>query len=662
MSPALLIDRTLTPSLGRYTDEEKARVQEAARWAAQLHEGQLRASGEPYISHPLEVARILADLGMDTGTLIAALLHDTIEDTGATRDEIASRFGEEVALLVEGVTKISSLRARNRKIQAAESIRKMLLAMAKDIRVILIKLADKLHNMRTLQYLPPAKQKAIATECLEIYAPLAERLGMSSLKDELEDLALKHLQPEVYAEIEHYVNERIEARTALLEEVARTIKKEAGREGIKVEIQMRRKHLYSIYQKMKRKARPLEEIYDVLGIRLLCNTETECYTLLGIVHRLYKPLEGRFKDYIAMPKANRYQSLHTTVMVPGGTLVEVQIRTHQMHRTAEYGIAAHWLYKEGISPHRVDVGELSIINRLREWSSLKATSGQFLEEIKQEILRDSIYVFTPKGDVIELPKGATPIDFAYHIHTDIGDHLAGAKANGAIIPITAELQNTQVVEIITSPHAHPHIGWLRAVKTARARSKIRAWINRHDTTYLVEKNVVVKKPSGPSPPPSPPRARPGEALREEKKIGIRVGTERNLLVRFARCCHPVTGDDIVGYVSRGRGIIIHRRDCPNLSNIEDFARRQIEVEWESISPRTTWHVRVRSRHTGDLFSEVEGAIRKLGGHLIEGKITEQRLDEVDSYFSLEVDRKEQVRRVLKAIRAIPSVKSVSLVE
>ncbi|MEM5948298.1 bifunctional (p)ppGpp synthetase/guanosine-3',5'-bis(diphosphate) 3'-pyrophosphohydrolase [Spirochaetia bacterium 38H-sp] len=660
--------KQLQKELSSYSTEEIRLIEEAAKWAAELHKEQKRASGEPYIIHPLAVAQILASLGMDATAIIAAILHDTVEDTGISTKDIEERFGIEVAELVEGVTKISSLRARNKKLQAAETIRKMLLAMVKDIRVILIKLADKLHNMRTLQYLPEEKRKRIARECLEIYAPLAERLGISSVKDELENLSLKYLNPDVYNEIETYVRLKIQSRADFLHGISEKIKEEAKKEGIKIEISTRKKHTYSIYNKMKKKSKNLDEIYDILGLRLLCYTETECYTLLGVVHRLFKPLEGRFKDYIAMPKANRYQSLHTTVIVPGGKLVEIQIRTYQMHHMAEYGIAAHWLYKRGVSHASINPDEFSIINRLREWASFKMSSGQFLEEIKQEILKDSIYVFTPGGDVIELPKGATPIDFAYHIHTDIGDHIIGAKANGNIIPIGAELENTQVVEIMTNPSAHPTISWLRNVKTARARAKIRAWINKHDTTYLVDKNIVAKKPaqeqSTPDVPSPPQKTIPDidiseTPIREGGKIGVSVEKERNMLIKFARCCHPVTGDEIVGYVSRGRGIIVHKKDCRNLRRVPDFEQRRIEVEWESISPREIYHVMVRATHSANLFSEIEGAIRKFGGHLIEGKITEQRPDDIMAYFSIETDRKSNPRQILKAMRAVPCIKSVT---
>lgn len=660
--------KDLQKELSAYSDKEKALIESAAKWAAELHKDQKRASGEPYIIHPLSVAQILASLGMDATTIIAAILHDTVEDTGINKEDIEKRFGTEVAELVEGVTKISSLRARNKKLQAAETIRKMLLAMVKDIRVILIKLADKLHNMRTLEYLPEEKRKRIARECLEIYAPLAERLGISSIKDELENLSLKHLNPDVYNEIEAYIKLKIQSRADFLQQISARIKEEAKKEGIKTDISTRKKHTYSIYNKMKKKSKNLDEIYDILGLRILCSTETECYTLLGVVHRLFKPIEGRFKDYIAMPKANKYQSLHTTVIAPGGKLVEIQIRTYQMHHTAEYGIAAHWLYKRGTSHSKINPEEFSIINRLREWANFKMSSGQFLEEIKREILKDSIYVFTPGGDVIELPKGATPIDFAYHIHTDIGDHISGAKANGNIIPISSELENTQVVEIMTNSAAHPNISWLRNVKTARARAKIRAWINKHDATYLIDKNIVAKKPQNDSPQQtaqtqtkkSVPDIDISDApMREGGKIGVSVEKERNMLIKFARCCHPVTGDEIIGYVSRGRGIIVHRKDCKNLKRVPDFSQRKIEVEWESVSPREIYHVMVRASHSTNLFSEIEGAIRKFGGHLVEGKVIEQTVDDVLAYFSIEMDRKSNPRQVLKSMRAVPCIKSVT---
>ena len=453
--------------------------------------------------HPLNVASILVDLRMDPDAVIAALLHDVLEDTDARRADLRKEFGREVEALVQGVTKISILRGRTRSSQHAETIRKMLFAMVKDLRVILIKLADKVHNMRTLGYLAEEDRRRIAQETLDIYAPLAGRLGISRIKDELEDLSLKHLQPQVYDQIRQFVAARKSDRDGYLARVSEAITREAAAAGIPVTLETRAKHFYSIYQKMRRRAKPLEEIYDLLGIRVLCDTASQCYELLGHVHKIWMPIEGRFKDYIAMPKSNRYQSLHTTVMGWGGRVIEIQIRTHDMHATAENGIASHWLYKSRTpAPGAGREAELTLISKLKEWQGAGPGSSDFLDEIKRELLGDSIYVFTPKGDVVELPYGSTAVDFAYHIHTDIGDHCLAAKADGAIIPLREPLRNTQVVEIVTAVNARPHLDWLRSVRTSRARSKIRHRLAQIDPQLVFDRNLVAKKRPAPAAVPA----------------------------------------------------------------------------------------------------------------------------------------------------------------
>jgi guanosine-3',5'-bis(diphosphate) 3'-pyrophosphohydrolase len=427
---------------------------------------------------------------LDADTVIAALLHDALEDTGLTSRELRQEYGRDVEALVQGVTKISVIRGMSKMTQAAETIRKMLFAMVKDIRVILIKLADKLHNMRTLEYLDPESRKRIAGECLDIYAPLAGRLGMSRIKSELEDLSLRVLNPRAYEQIARFVAESEQDRSEFLRLMGARVAREAEQAGVPLTAEFRVKHLYSIYRKMRKRGKNLEEIYDLAGMRLLCDTPGQCYELLGLVHSLWKPIEGRFKDYIAMPKSNLYQSLHTTVMGPEGRLLEIQIRTHEMHRTAEEGIAAHWLYKrehgaEGFKPE-----QLTIINMLKN----------FLEEIKRELLKDSIYVFTPEGDIIELPRGASALDFAYHIHSEIGNHCMAAKADGNMIQLKEELKNTQVIEILTAPSAHPHLNWLRFVHTHRARSKIRHWLLQNEPDLIFDRNIVAKRKPGTAAP------------------------------------------------------------------------------------------------------------------------------------------------------------------
>ncbi len=663
-----------------YPEEDRGRILAAAAWADELHVDQKRASGEPYLVHPLGVAEILIDNKLDADTVAAALLHDSIEDTTANRDDIANRFGADVALMVDGVTKIADLSAKNKTLAEAESIRKMLFAMVQDIRVILIKLADKLHNMRTLQFLPPERQKAIAQECLDIYAPLADRLGISWMKDELEDLSLKHLNRDAYDQIKGIVAQKKGERAEFLDRVQEAIYREAAAVGIRITVSSRAKHFYSIYQKMRKRNKGAEELFDLLGIRILCDLDDDCYTLLGTVHRLWKPIDGRFKDYIAMPKANGYRSLHTTVMSFDGKLIEIQIRTWEMHRIAEYGVASHWLYKKGSTSELVRVEDLSIVNRLKDWKSLEGgaanASATFLEDIKRELLKDSIYVFTPQGKVIELPAGSTPIDFAYHIHSAIGERCAGAKADGAIVPLTAELKNTQVVEILTSQNARPHLNWLRAVRTSKARSKIRAWLQANDDSLIIEKNIVAKKKAAQTQAIADAQAAATAAQTAAAKadepiqtvlhgsdtqhgvLQVRVEDERNMMIRFAKCCAPVTGDPIIGYVSRGRGIIVHRRTCRNVANIPDFAERKIDVEWENAESHLVKRFRVEARRSSDLFSEIEGAVRKNQGHLIEGRLEENAASRLTGFFTMELEDRDDLKKVLKNLRGIPSVFSI----
>jgi len=678
-SSAKALVRQFSQKIDRYPEEERGKILSALRWAEGLHHNQLRASGEPYIVHPLTVAEILVDSHLDYQTVIAAVLHDALEDTGLSSKELRKEYGREVEGLVQGVTKISVIRGRSKTTQAAATIRKMLFAMVKDIRVIMIKLADKLHNMRTLEYLEPKSQKRIADECLEIYAPLAGRLGMSRIKSELEDLSLRVLHPRAYEQIDNFVQEKREDLHEFLSTMERSIREEAQRAKIPIQIESRIKHYYSMYRKIKKKGRMVDEIYDLAGIRLLCDNSGQCYELLGILHSLWKPIEGRFKDFIAMPKSNLYQSLHTTVMGPGGKMLEIQIRTHQMHRTAEEGIAAHWLYKQELAGERIKPEQLTIINMLKSWDSSSVSSPDFLEEIKRELLRDSIYVFTPQGDIIELPRGATALDFAYYIHTEIGNHCMAAKADGNLVRLNEELKNTQVIEILTAPSAHPHLNWLRMVRTSRARSKIRHWLVQNEPGLIIDRNIVAKNKGGgagggrdtkagaqarPEGEAGKPR-RPGRRwrgrmesdtqVRDTSKVGIRIGEERNMMIRLAGCCNPAAGDPIVGYISRGRGIIVHKADCPNLGNIKEFDERHLEVEWETVSPKATRRFEFTARKTTNLFSEVEGAIKKYHGHLIVGKLDENIPETLQGFFTVELDNGRDFDQVLKSLRTIPSV-------
>jgi GTP diphosphokinase / guanosine-3',5'-bis(diphosphate) 3'-diphosphatase len=634
--------------------EEKEQIQKAIAWAEQES---IRAK--------TGVASILVDLNLDADTLIAALLTEAGSKAGDTKkqeEKLSSLFGNQTAMLTMNFAKISRLSATNKTILEAENIRNMLLALTDDIRVILITLAEKLYLLRIPDSIPDEKRKGFAQECLDIYAPLANRLGISRIKDELEDLSLKYLNREVYQQIKDIVSAKRTEREKFLSEARETLITEAEKAGIKITVSSRAKHFYSIYMKMRKRNKSAEEIFDLFGIRIICETVEQCYTLLGIAHSLWKPGAGRFRDYIANPKSNGYQSLHTTVIVDEW-LLEIQIRTKEMHYLAENGIASHWLYKKGSSHEQVQLSDISTVNKLRNWrhnETRQSVASTWLKEIKQEIFKNTIYVFTPQGKVIALPKGSTPIDFAYCVHSAVGDHCMGAKANGAIIPLSRELQNTEVIEILTNANAHPHLNWLSIAKTAKARNKIRGWLNKNDDSIAAEKNnIAKKKPTAPEilpilnndtqPLQQVISAAPSDVL------SVKIEQEKNILLHFARCCNPIVGDFITGYVSRGRGIIIHRKDCPNLANIPDFESRQIKAEWENPASDLVKRFRIESKWQVNLFSEIEGAIRKHHGHLIEGRLEESSTNRLTGFFTMRLERKEDIKAVLKNIQGIPGL-------
>ncbi len=669
-----LIERFIQKAF-KYPKVDQEKILAAATYSASKHNNQKRASGEPYIIHPLAVGEILIQLKMDADTIVAGLLHDTIEDTDTTYEDLAELFGQPVADMVESETKISSLKAMSRSAQEAETIRKMFFAMSKDIRVIIIKLADKLHNMRTLQHLKPERAKEIAGETLDIFAPLADRLGISWLKDELEDLSLKILKPDTFQYIQDYLLSKKGEQTAYLNRIEKSIYRACGDANLSdVIVTSRAKHTYSVYMKMKKRKKEIDEIFDILGVRILCNNLTECYTILGVIHRLWPPIEGRFKDYIAMPKANNYQSLHTTVMALDGKLMEIQIRTKEMHFTAEYGVAAHWTYKsetgsESGAWSKMDNDQFSrIISKLKTWSSEIESSESYMEDIKGELLKDTIYVFTPQGHIVELPKNATPLDFAYQIHTEVGNHTTGAKADGSIIALNAPLKNTQVIEILTSPNARPRVQWLRYVQTSSARKKIKAWLNKYDENILIDKDIIAKrkiseaqsKVEQPQPQPLPTDG--DDIVRQVvdlSRMKFVVGDEKNMMIHIAQCCSPVRGDEIVGYISRGRGVIVHKRDCPNLKNMSEIVDRSIDVEWETESPKLTKRFSVSSKRTYDLFGEIEGTLRKFKGHLIEGRLNDDEEGKLIGTFTMEVQHEDDFKKIVKNLKTIPSINSIS---
>ncbi len=670
-----LVQRFLM-KIKKYPEEQRLKIEDAINFSMSKHEGQKRKSGEPYIIHPIAVAEILIQLNLDGDTICAGLLHDTLEDTTAKYEELKTRFGKPVADLVDGVTKIEVLKTDNKSVQEAETIRKMFFAMSKDARVIIIKLADKLHNMRTVHYLTPTRSKEFAEETLDIYAPLADRLGISWVKDELEDLSLKTINKETYDYIQGYLLSKKGEQAAYLKRIEKKIYHACAEDNLgNVVVTSRAKHAYSVYLKMKKRKKDIEEIFDLLGVRILCDSITECYLLLGIIHRIWPPIEGRFKDYIAMPKANNYQSLHTTVMALDGKLLEIQIRTRAMHQTAEYGIAAHWRYKvDSGSQDNTNMDDIQfnkILSTLEKWSNEIDNNESFMEDIKEELLKNTICVFTPQGHIVELPKNSTALDFAYRIHTEVGNHTAGAKADGSIISLNHPLKHTQVIEILTNPSAHPHLSWLRMAQTQSARKKIKTWLNKNDNV-IIDKNIIAtpkKNQIKIEEPVSPQKEKideDGEIIRkvtDESRLTFRVGDETNIMISLANCCNPQRGDQIVGYITRGRGIVVHKINCPNLKNMKEIEERSVEVAWETNSPKPTRKFRVTSKRTYDLFSEIEGAIRKYHGHLIGGRLYDDDMDNsrLVGTFTVEIDKEEDFKKVVKILKTLPSINTVSTI-
>ncbi|MCL2374019.1 MAG: HD domain-containing protein [Treponema sp.] len=630
-------------------------------------------------------ASVLIDLGLDADAVIAALVLGGFPDR-ALPEAVETRFGTTVAQLVNGAAKIERIPVANKTIREAQNIRNMIFALTDDIRVLIIKLAEKLQALHTFDSSPDDERKDLARECLDIYAPLADRLGIFWLKDDLEDLSLKFINREAYQQIKNLVSQRRDQRGEFLERAQGAIKAEAEAAGINVDVKSRAKHFYSIYMKMRRRGKGANEIFDLSGIRIICDSIENCYTLLGVVHRLWAPVKGEFDDYIANPKPNGYQSLHTSVMIDADgeeRRLEIQIRTREMHQLAENGVASHWLYKKGSSRDMVQAEDIGVVNRLKEWKKSEQTqdgaagsgefSGSWLEEIKREIFHNSIYVLTPQGRVINLPSGATPIDFAYHVHTGVGERCIGAKVNGSIVPLSSELKSTQVVEILTSSSARPHLGWLETAKTSKARSKIRAWIEQNDSPHSVEKaeKLAEKKKPTIEIPIAPSASEKDGAIMQrvlqplKSVLQVRIEDEKNLLIHFARCCNPVTGDAIVGYVSRGRGIIIHRENCPNLANNPELENRKINASWEHISSGLVKRFRIDARETANLFSEIEGAIRRRQGHLIEGRLEEVPAarsggNRLTGFFTIQLAQADDLKAAMKNIRGIPGILGIQL--
>jgi GTP pyrophosphokinase len=564
-----------------YSDSSKEKITKAWNFLLQNCKDKKRPCGSPYYLHPLRIAYILAQREFDDDCICAGLLH-SIYDFEITSEEISSQFGTSVAKIIDGTSKIMHIPVNSKTLHQADAIRKMLFAMVDDVRVIFVKLADRLDRIRNIKTLESSQQKLLASEIIDIWAPLADRLGMSKEKNEFEDLSLKYTNPDAFQQIKAVIAQKKDERAAYLQKAVSTIQVEADKIGIQVSISSRAKHFYSIYQKMRKRNKEPSELFDLLALRVICQHKTDCYTLIGIVHGLWKPLEGRFKDYIAMPKANGYQSLHTTVMCEDKPL-EIQIRTQKMHDIAEHGVASHWLYKKGMNHDLVDVNNLSIFNQLQELRNKPLSDETFFQNFKNDLLGDEVLVFTPKGEVKKLPLGSNAIDFAYSIHSAIGEKIVGAKANGKIIPLTQPLQNTQIIEILTNPQAHPTEAQLKSVKTTKAKQKIHSWLVANDSTFEAKSNTAkIENEASKVIQEEHRKHKKGTGLpQEQKETGkVKVGNTTNFIVTFAKCCNPKYPDPISGYVSTGRGLIIHKANCITFHRIPNIQKRTLEVEWE----------------------------------------------------------------------------------
>jgi len=716
--PVIIRINDIIESLQSYHSEANiAVVEQAYVFSAKVHQGQMRLSGEPYLIHPQQVAYILTKMKLDEICVATGLLHDTLEDTHATLEEIQNVFGPEIASLVDGLTKISKINFSSTEEQQAENFRKMILAMAKDIRVILIKLADRLHNMRTLQFLAAGKQKTVAQETLDIYSPIANRLGIDWIKTELEDLAFRFLHPEEFT----YLAEKIEAqkkeRNRYVDEVKEIISKKLSSLPVREEVLGRLKHSYSIYKKMLRQQIDFDQVYDLIAFRIIVDSIKDCYEALGIIHSVWKPVPGRFKDFIAMPKANMYQSLHTTVIGPYGERMEIQIRTPEMHRTAEEGIAAHWRYKEGKRADKGDDQLFSWLRQMLEWQQELRDPREFMETFRIDLYPDAVYVFTPKGEVKSFPHGATPIDFAYSVHSDVGHQCIGARANGRMVPLHYQLRNGDTIEIITSKSQKPSKDWLKTVKTSRARTKIRQWMRldqRNDNIlngreacerefkrcnlnftklYKSGKLSQVMEEFGVNSvqdllasvgygkisasqivqkfvPPEKLESRlqviqkkPAPERRSKSKAspsGITVKGLDHILINFAKCCNPLPGDHIVGYITKGRGITVHSGGCPRL--LDTDKEKRIEVSWNPDEELTRpAKIKVLCHDKPGLLSELTGAIARLKSNIKEARVITTRDNRGVSVFEVEVKDFSHLETILRTIRKIKGVIEVNRV-
>ncbi len=729
-------DQVIDACKSYMNDEQVAFVEKAYEYAENAHSGQKRASGQPYIIHPTQVAGTLATLGLDPDTVAAGFLHDTVEDTPTTNDDIKNEFGEDVAFIVDGVTKLNKYQYKSHQEFLAENHRKMLIAMAKDLRVIMVKLADRLHNMHTLQHLRPDKQRRISSETMDIYAPIADRLGIGTIKWELEDMSFHYLNPEAYYRIVSLMDVKRSEREKYISDAISVMKSTLDGLGIKYEIYGRPKHIYSIYKKMVDKHKDFEEIYDLLAVRVIVKTVRDCYAVLGAVHTEWKPMPGRFKDYIAVPKVNGYQSLHTTIIGPGGKPLEIQIRTEQMHEVAEYGVAAHWAYKRGNfdGVEESTSGEkLDMVREILELKDETKDAGEFMKSVKSDIFSDRVYVFTPRGEVYELPKGSVTLDFAYAIHTQVGSHAVGAKVNNKLVPLDYKLKNGDVIEIMTQTNATPSRDWVDMVKTSRARNKIRRYFRAQDREQSIQEGeqevanilrehdlsakefmdkehiekilghfnyrtpdelyaaigfgdqsaigvynrltidirrkdeqekqkkreeAILNSGQQAAVPDKKPKNN-SSTMKVKHKNGVMIQGVSDLMLHLAKCCNPVPGDKIIGYVTKGRGVTIHRADCRNITKEAQEQGRLIDVEWENVEENSAQafnaNIEVFGYNRGNLLSDVINKLNSLTKNInnISGKVNEENIAHI--YVTVAVKNADQLSDILSKLRDIPDV-------
>ncbi|MFO0556065.1 MAG: bifunctional (p)ppGpp synthetase/guanosine-3',5'-bis(diphosphate) 3'-pyrophosphohydrolase [Polyangiaceae bacterium] len=706
-----------------HPNADAALIERAWEYSLKAHSGQMRKSGDPYFIHPASVAGIIAELKLDTASVCAGLLHDCVEDTLATVDDLEREFGEEVAFLVDGVTKLSKINFISREDRQAENFRKMVVAMARDIRVLLVKLCDRLDNMRTLEHMKPESQDRIARETMEIYAPLANRLGIARVKSELEDLAFKYLEPEAYNDLVDKIKKSAPDREKYITDVCKILSTKLAKQGFAAEVTGRAKHLYSVWRKMQAQQCDFDKVYDVIAFRAVVESVADCYACLGVIHSQWTPVPGRFKDYVALPKPNMYQSLHTTVIGPSSERIEIQIRTHEMHRVAEQGIAAHWKYKErsgGIDPR--DAARFGWLRQLMEFQKELKDPAEFLESVKVDLFQDEVYVFTPKGDVRVFPRGSTPIDFAYAIHSEVGHHCSGARANGSIVPLRYKLRNGDVVEVMTSAHQSPSKDWLDFVVSGRARSRIRQYLRTEsrDKSLKLGKNLLEKEmqaaslsfaklqksdddmkkvlehfkiaafdelcvnvgygkiaakaivevlappPEGDAPPSVPPSLREGKIEQFVRKItgrdgaGIRLNGVDDVLVRYTKCCNPLPGDEIVGFITRGRGVTVHRRGCPKAFDTDP--ERRVEITWDAKAKiNRPVQVKVTTQNRLGILATIGQTFHEQGINISEAQCRagdDGRATNVFTFLCSDLNQLKSVMRRLQKIAGVVAVERV----